>query len=88
MEAMAAGLPVVASAIRGIDPDLLCDRESGLVLPEATPGAIASAVTELMGDAALRDRLIGGAVESVRRFGLEESLAAVSKVYAGGGARC
>ena len=85
MEAMAAGLPVVASAIRGIDPDLLCDRESGLVLPEATPGAIASAVTELMGDAALRDRLIGGAVESVRRFGLEESLAAVSKVYAGGG---
>lgn len=82
MEAMAAGLPVVASAIRGIDPDLLSDRESGLVLPEATPGAIASAVTELMGDAALRRRLAEGAVESVRRFGLKEALAVTTKVYA------
>ena len=85
MEAMAAGLPVVASSIRGIDPDLLSDRGSGLVLPKMTPDAIASAVSELMKDTALRDRLIRGAVESVCRFGLEESLAAVSKVYAGGG---
>ena len=88
MEAMAAGLPVVASDIRGIEPDLLSDRESGLVLPEATPGAIASAVSELMKDAGLRDRLIRGSVESVRRFGLEEALETTSNVYEGGGARC
>lgn len=85
MEAMAAGLPVVASAIRGIDPDLLSDRGSGLVLPEAAPDAIASAVFELMGDAVLYRRLAEGAVESVRRFGLTEALEVTSRVYAEGG---
>lgn len=89
MEAMAAGLPVVASAIRGIVPDLLSDRESGLVFSETTPERVALAVSELMEDPALRGRLAEGAIASVRCHGLEEVLAATSKVYAeGGGARC
>lgn len=83
MEAMASGLPVVASSIRGIDPDLLSDQESGLILPEATPKAIASAVTKLMCDPGLRACLVEGAFTSVRRFGIERTLAATIKIYAG-----
>lgn len=87
MEAMASGLPVVASSIRGIDPDLLKDHESGLVLESADPGHIATAVAELMGDAPLRERLALNAAKAVERFGLEDALAATSQIYAGG-ARC
>lgn len=84
MEAMASGLPVVASPIRGIDPDLLDDHVSGLLLPDSGPASIAAAVSELMGDGELRGRLIAGAVSSVRRFGLDEALASTSKIYVGG----
>lgn len=85
MEAMASGLPVVASPIRGIDPDLLSDGESGVLLPDDDPTSIASAISGLMGNPALRARLSDGAVASVRRYGLEEALAATSRIYEGGG---
>lgn len=85
MEAMAAGLPVVASPIREIDPDLLSNGESGILLPNGEPTSIASAVSQLMGDEELGARLTRGAVASVRRFGLEEALAATSRVYEAGG---
>lgn len=89
MEAMASGLPVIASSIRGIDPDLLKDHESGLVLNPADAGHIAAAVAELMDDASLRGRLANNAAKAVERFGLEDALAATSRIYAGGGgARC
>ncbi len=85
MEAMASGLPVIASSIRGIDPDLLEDHVSGLVLESADPEHIAAAVAEMMGDAALRETLALNAAMAVERFGLEGALAATSKIYAGGG---
>lgn len=89
MEAMASGLPVIASSIRGIDPDLLKDHESGLVLESVDPERIATAVTEMMGDAELRERLASNAVKAVGYFGLEDALAATSRIYTrGGAARC
>lgn len=84
MEAMASGLPVIASSIRGIDPDLLMDHKSGLVLESADPRHIAAAVTELIHDEGLRERLAHNAAKAVVRFGLEEALAATSRVYARG----
>ena len=81
MEAMASGLPVVASSIRGIDPDLVTDREDGILLPNTEPGAIASAVSCLMADPVLRASLAERERASVRRFGLEEALASACGVY-------
>lgn len=88
MEAMASGLPVVASSIRGIEPDLLEDRVNGLILLDAEPTSIASAISELMNDQMLRVRLSESAVATVRHFGLKETLSAASKVYEREGARC
>lgn len=81
MEAMASGLPVVASSIRGIDPDLVTDREDGILLLNTEPGAIASAVSCLMADPVLRASLAERERASVRRFGLEEALASACGVY-------
>jgi glycosyltransferase involved in cell wall biosynthesis len=53
LEAMAAGTPIVATAVGGI-PDLIRDGWNGLLVPSEDPGALAGAVNRMLTDAALR----------------------------------
>ena len=56
LEAMAAGLPVVASAVGGI-PELVSDEQTGLLVPPRDSRALAAAIRAIAGDPQLRDRL-------------------------------
>jgi glycosyltransferase involved in cell wall biosynthesis len=56
LEAMAAGLPVVASRVGGL-AEAVVHGETGLLVPPADPGALAAALRRLLGDPALRTRL-------------------------------
>ncbi len=56
MEAMAVGLPVVATAVDGT-PELVVDGETGLLVPPRDPAAFAAALTKLLADPDLRRRL-------------------------------
>jgi len=56
LEAMAAGLPVVASSVGGV-PELVVDGETGLLVPPDDPHALAAAIERLLDDSALRRRL-------------------------------
>ncbi len=56
MEAMAAGVPVVATRLSGI-PELVRDGETGLLVPERDPAALAAAMERLATEPALRARL-------------------------------
>jgi glycosyltransferase involved in cell wall biosynthesis len=53
MEAMASGLPVVASEISGI-PELVEQGRSGFLVPSANPPALANALARLASDPELR----------------------------------
>jgi colanic acid/amylovoran biosynthesis glycosyltransferase len=64
MEAMAAGTPVVASAISGV-PELIEDGVTGLLVPERDAAALARAIARLAGDADLRRRVAAAARERV-----------------------
>ena len=56
LQAMAAGVPVVATAVDGT-PEVVLDGETGLLVPPAEPEAAAHAVLRVGTDAALADRL-------------------------------
>jgi glycosyltransferase involved in cell wall biosynthesis len=55
LEAMAAGLPVIASRVSGI-PEVVGDGECGWLVPAEDPEALASAIAHALGDEAERAR--------------------------------
>lgn len=77
IEAMASGVPVVASGISGI-PELIEDGVSGLLVPPGDPQALADALEQLATEEALRERLAhGGRAKVEREFDLARSAAAL-----------
>lgn len=65
MEAMAAGLPVVATAVGGLT-DLVSDGVSGLLVPPKDAGALAGAVEKLARSPGLRSSFGRAAQERIR----------------------
>jgi glycosyltransferase involved in cell wall biosynthesis len=65
---MAAGTPVVATAVSGI-PELIRDGHDGLLVAPEDPQALADALARLHADPALAARLAAAGRETVaRRF--------------------
>ena len=60
IEAMELGLPIVASNVGGI-PDVVVDGESGILVPEKDPVALADAFKRLEVDPTLIQKLLAGA---------------------------
>jgi glycosyltransferase involved in cell wall biosynthesis len=79
IEAMAASLPCVATAVGGI-PAVLSD-DAGILVPPDDPDAVAQALTRVAGDDLLRRQLAEHALHAVRtRYGLEPVVNAYLKL--------
>lgn len=82
LEAMAHGLPSVATAVGGV-PQVVSDGENGLLVPSADREKLCDAMRCLMTNAPLRAKLSEGAVELVRgSYGVDAWIDHVQDVYA------
>jgi len=74
LEAMAAGVPVVATRVGGI-PEAVDDGATGLLVPPDDQEALTSALQTLERDPRLRARLAGAAQDRARRDFTSEAMA-------------
>jgi glycosyltransferase involved in cell wall biosynthesis len=74
LEAMAAGVPVIATAVGGI-PEVLNDRKTGLLVKPGDPGALSAAILLLLADPELRARLGQAAQHVVQQLYSAERMA-------------
>ncbi len=81
LEAMSWGLPAIATPVGGI-PQLITDETNGLFVTPGDIDGIATAITRLMSEPALRERLGTAARATVEAgYTLEVTLARLSQIY-------
>lgn len=81
LEALRAGLPVVASAVGGVS-EAVTDGANGLLVAAGNPVPLAAALETLLGDAGLRETMGAAARASYeRRFRLEYMVDSTAAIY-------
>lgn len=81
LEAMQAGVPVIATSVGGI-PEMIRDGQDGLLIPPASPEAITTAVSLLSRDFALRATLVKSADARYRsEFTLDQMSRKMTHLY-------
>jgi colanic acid/amylovoran biosynthesis glycosyltransferase len=81
LEAMALGVPVVTTSVNGL-ADLVVHGETGLVVPEHAPDALAEAIARLLDTPRLADRLAVAARTRVEAgFALERSASRLRALF-------
>jgi colanic acid/amylovoran biosynthesis glycosyltransferase len=83
LEAMALGTPCVATPVTGI-PEAIHDEETGLLVPERCPSALADALQRMLTDRDLRVRLAQGARRRMEEeFDVVRNAARLRSVFRG-----
>jgi glycosyltransferase involved in cell wall biosynthesis len=79
-ESMAAGLACVAASVGGI-PELITDRQNGLLFSREDVKGLAQALLEVIRDKQMRESIGANARASSRRFSLEAATNRVIEIY-------
>jgi glycosyltransferase involved in cell wall biosynthesis len=91
LEAMALGVPIVASQVGGI-PEILEDSKEAVLVPAKEPDALARAIGVLAGSSQLRAELVRAARARVEtQFSIQSSAVKMREMYRslqGAGERC
>jgi len=81
LEAMACGVPVVASHIEAIR-EMIDDGMTGVLVPPGDEESLAKAVMTVLRDREFRDRIVANALTEVKsRYRLETSVHKIAEIY-------
>ena len=81
LEAMACSLPVVATSVGGV-PEILANKQNGILVPPRDPMAIATAILELLDNRERRVSIGLNARKFVeKKFSLETQVNQFQKLY-------
>ncbi|MCX6718063.1 MAG: glycosyltransferase family 4 protein [Candidatus Staskawiczbacteria bacterium] len=80
LEAMASGLPIVASRVRGI-PEILKDKENGFLVEPKNPVKLAEKILCLLSDSELRKQISLKNKEAVKKYSLDSITEELLKIY-------
>ena len=80
LEAMAAGKAVIASRVGGV-PEIVLDRETGILVPGGDALELAAALSHLAGDAELRQRLGSAGHARAEQFSWTRIAAQYERIY-------
>ena len=80
LEAMDAGVPIVATAVGGV-PEIVADGVTAILVQKQDVAGIAAGVIRLLGDPDLRSRLIHGSREVLDRHSPEQYYRRLAAVF-------
>jgi glycosyltransferase involved in cell wall biosynthesis len=80
LECMATGTPVVATNVGGL-PEVVIQDRTGLLVPPRDPGALASAICDLLADPERARRLAAAAAERMDEFTIDTVTARFAELY-------
>jgi glycosyltransferase involved in cell wall biosynthesis len=82
VEALSVGVPVVSTAVGGVS-EIVRDGENGLLVEAGASHAVAAAMTRLLDEPGLRDRLAAASRASVARLSTEIVYGELEQILAG-----
>lgn len=80
LEALAAGIPIVATRVGGI-PELLEEGKEGLLVPAEDPIALVEAIARVLSDKALSARLSSAARQAAQRYSIDRHAEQLQQFY-------
>jgi len=80
LEALAAGLPIVASYVGGL-PELIKNEENGFLVLPRNPDMLAKKIMELLQNPALAAKFSQAAKQKIQEFSLDKMVKETEKIY-------
>ena len=80
LEAMAAGLPIVATRVGGVS-EMIKDEQNGLLIEPKNSQVLAEKITRLLKNPEVSQKLGLATKEKIKEFSLEKMLAKTESLY-------
>lgn len=80
LEAMKAGVPVIATRVGGI-PEIITDNRNGILVEAGDSKTLASSIIRLVNDKKLQQKLIKAGEETVKNFSIGKMVQATVSLY-------
>ena len=80
VEAMACGVPVIATQSGGI-PEIMTHLQNGMLVPENDASAISEAVKKILHDESLKKRIVAEGLKRAEQFGIDLHVERMVKIF-------